>query len=322
MTGLQPAHSVSNGNRSERLPVADACQQALAILETEAIEEIVALGADGRGAEAKALGLADQPIEEFLPLHVLPILLRKRGKLAAHELRKLSAVTQSQILPQVMRPSAAPRDHRRIGGRQRRSARRIHEQQIAQAFLLFPDFKRDVPPQFMQGRCRSGKQCVSDIGELASIEADTVAKRPVLRLGLVDRDGEDRGDDMDVKRIRVRRGRRLKSAIDRRRRCSSHTRRFGRRFAVRLAFCRADARAGAAADARAFVVHHHDLLFDLIVLIVVAGEIDKLAFVVETLEDHDLAAAYFVAAAAADAGLGIDRDEKVGLPSAAVARFL
>ncbi len=176
-------------------------------------------------------------------------------------------------------------------------------------------------PQFVQRWRCGGKERICDVDELNAVKADTVTQRPVLRLDLIDSQGENRGDDVYIKRSAWDAAD-AESANDRRLRHSSYTHSFGWRSTVRLAFCRTDTRAGAATDARTFIVHHHDLLFNLVVLIVVASEINKSAIIAEALEDHDLAAAHFVATAAADTSLGIDRDEKVRLPGAAVARCL
>src|SRR6266545_529816 len=85
-----------------------------------------------------------------------------------------------------------------------------------------------------------------------------------------------------------------------------------RRQAVGLAIGRTDPGAGAAADAGTVVIHHHDLLFDLVVLVVI--ERDELAVLTQALERHHIAAADLETATAADAFLLVDREQIGRLP--------
>ena len=87
-----------------------------------------------------------------------------------------------------------------------------------------------------------------------------------------------------------------------------------------LAIPRTNARAGSAANAGAGIGHCHDLALKLLIIVIVALEIDKFVILGQAFEAHDIAAAGFEAAAAADTGLAVDGDEIVGLPSAPVAR--
>ncbi len=57
---------------------------------------------------------------------------------------------------------------------------------------------------------------------------------------------------------------------------------------VSLAVGRTNPGAGAATDTSALVIHHHNLLLDLIVFVV---EIDKIALLVDALQHHDVATA-------------------------------
>src|SRR6266545_5583996 len=74
--------------------------------------------------------------------------------------------------------------------------------------------------------------------------------------------------------------------------------------AVGLAIGRTDPGTGSAADAGPIIVHHHDLLFDLVILVIV--ERDELAILTQALQRHYIAAADLEAATAADAFLLVD----------------
>jgi hypothetical protein len=89
---------------------------------------------------------------------------------------------------------------------------------------------------------------------------------------------------------------------------------------VGLAICRANPGTRSAADAGALIIHHHDLLLDLVVLVII--EINELALFIQSLKDHDVTAAHFEAAAAADAFLRINADQIIRIPSAAVAGYI
>src|SRR6266581_9766754 len=89
------------------------------------------------------------------------------------------------------------------------------------------------------------------------------------------------------------------------------------RRGMRLAVGGADPGAGAATDTGSLIVHHHDLLLDLVLVVV---EVDELALVGETLERHHVAAANLEAAAAPDAFLLIDGQEISRLPAAPIPR--
>src|SRR6266700_2654660 len=86
--------------------------------------------------------------------------------------------------------------------------------------------------------------------------------------------------------------------------------------AMGLAISRTDPGTGAAADAGAVVIHHHDLLFDLVVLVIV--ERDQFAILTQALERHHIAATHLEAAATSDAFLLVDRQQIGRLPVAAV----
>jgi hypothetical protein len=83
-----------------------------------------------------------------------------------------------------------------------------------------------------------------------------------------------------------------------------------------LAIGRAYPRAGAASDAGAVVIHHHNFLFNLIVLVIVEG--DKFAIFIEAFQRHHLTAADLIATATADTFLGIDIQKKFGLPGTSI----
>lgn len=116
-------------------------------------------------------------------------------------------------------------------------------------------------------------------------------------------------------RPRLRTERPSLSSTDERSRPSSAFCRGGR---VSLAAGRTDPGAGAAADTGALIIHHHDFFFDLIVL--VAVKLNKIALLVDPFQYHDMATTDLEAASASDAFSGIDRDEIIGHPAAAVAR--
>jgi hypothetical protein len=78
----------------------------------------------------------------------------------------------------------------------------------------------------------------------------------------------------------------------------------------------ADAGTSTATNAGALVIHHHDLLLNLIVLVIV--EVDKLAILIETLQRHHLAAADLITTATAYTFLGINRLKKFGLPGTSI----
>ena len=50
-------------------------------------------------------------VEELLPLHVAGVAQGERLEVARHELGKLSPVVEAQILPEMIGPLRAPRNH-------------------------------------------------------------------------------------------------------------------------------------------------------------------------------------------------------------------
>ncbi|MDA9455320.1 hypothetical protein XI00_13975 [Bradyrhizobium sp. CCBAU 21359] len=63
------------------------------------------------------------------------------------------------------------------------------------------------------------------------------------------------------------------------------------------------------------IIQNHDLLFDLIVVVI---EVDKFAILADSFQRHDITAANFETATTADALLGIDRDQVLWRPVASV----
>ncbi|CCB66889.1 protein of unknown function [Hyphomicrobium sp. MC1] len=89
---------------------------------------------------------------------------------------------------------------------------------------------------------------------------------------------------------------------------------------MRLAVGRTNARASPAANTRPLIIHDHNLLFDLVIIIII--ESDELSILVEAFERHHIPAANLEAAAAANAFLFVNRDKVVRLPKTTVARLV
>jgi hypothetical protein len=79
-----------------------------------------------------------------------------------------------------------------------------------------------------------------------------------------------------------------------------------------LAIGRTDAGASATTDTGAHVIHDHNLLLNLIVLVIIKG--NKLAILIEALQSHHFTAADFIAPAAADTFLRVYGLKKIRLP--------
>ncbi|MDA9482242.1 hypothetical protein XI07_09480 [Bradyrhizobium sp. CCBAU 11445] len=63
------------------------------------------------------------------------------------------------------------------------------------------------------------------------------------------------------------------------------------------------------------IIQNHDLLFDLIVVVI---EVDKFAILTDSFQHHDISAAHLETAATADALFGIDRDQVLWRPVASI----
>jgi hypothetical protein len=74
-------------------------QQAFAGFIAKTYIEVAALGTTWRNAHTKSIVPANHSIEELLPLHILIVAARQRGKVPEHEPGQLTPVCQPKILP-------------------------------------------------------------------------------------------------------------------------------------------------------------------------------------------------------------------------------
>ena len=65
---------------------ASPSQQALARFAAKTAFKVTALGTAWSDAHTESIFAADHSIDEFLPLHVLIVATRQRGKVTQHEL--------------------------------------------------------------------------------------------------------------------------------------------------------------------------------------------------------------------------------------------
>src|SRR5271166_3471103 len=114
-----------------------AGQKAFTGFIVEADLEVVALRTTWRRTQPKSLIPANHPVKKLLPLHVARVASGERLEVPGHQLGKLPAIAEAQILPQVIRAHRPARNNRGKLELERRAARCGVQQQFPETTLVF-----------------------------------------------------------------------------------------------------------------------------------------------------------------------------------------